>query len=82
MKPLYKRVGVPYKRFHCYRHTFATKLSARGVPIQVTSALLGHADIRETAKYYVKISHGEKRSAIEKINITDQQADDNKEYYI
>jgi integrase len=69
LKVFYRQVGVPYRSFHTYRHSFATLLSRNGVPIQTTSALLGHASIEDTAKYYINISDDEKRSAVESIGI-------------
>lgn len=56
---------VPYRKFHVYRHTFGTMLCDNGVPIQVASSLLGHADISITAKYYVNIGLEQKQDAME-----------------
>ena len=67
LKRLYKRIGVPYHKFHAYRHTFGTNLSRAGVPIEVTSKLMGHASIDVTAKYYINIEAERRRDAIEKI---------------
>lgn len=63
----YKVIGVPQKNFHVYRHTFGTNLSKNGVPIETASALLGHADISTTAKYYIGITHEQMRNAVSKI---------------
>lgn len=67
LKRLYNRIGVPYHKFHAYRHTFGTNLSRAGVPIEVTSKLMGHASIDVTAKYYINIEAERRREAIEKI---------------
>ena len=64
---LYKRIGVPSRPFHVYRHTFGTNLCKQGVPIQTASKLLGHKDINMTAKYYVDVDMEEKRKAVETI---------------
>ena len=37
--------------FHTLRHTFATWLTQRGVPIATLAQLLGHADVRMTMRY-------------------------------
>lgn len=37
--------------FHTLRHTFASQLVMRGVPIRTVQELLGHADITMTMKY-------------------------------
>ena len=60
----YKKLNVPAKGFHTWRHTFATKLCEKGIPIQVTAELMGHADINITRKYYVNISDSEKEKAV------------------
>lgn len=67
LKRLYKRIGVPYHKFHSFRHTFGTNLSRAGVPIEEAAALMGHTDIHITAKYYINIDAQRKREAVEKI---------------
>jgi integrase len=47
-----ERIGVENRGFHCLRHTKATALLAKGVPIQAVSALLGHASIATTDRIY------------------------------
>ncbi len=37
---------------HMFRHTFATDLLARGIPIEDVSVLLGHRSVRITDAYY------------------------------
>lgn len=39
-------------RFHALRHSAATLLMAEGVPVKVTSEMLGHADITTTLRIY------------------------------
>jgi integrase len=55
-RQMFKRLcevsGVQYRGFHCLRHTKATEMLARGVPIQAVSALLGHANIATTDRIY------------------------------
>ena len=37
--------------FHCLRHTFATRLVARGIDIVTVRDLMGHRDIKMTLRY-------------------------------
>ena len=64
---IYKRHNIQHHKFHAFRHTFGTNLSKLGVPIEETAALMGHADISITAKYYVEISADRKKTALDKI---------------
>ncbi len=61
----YKKIGVPAKGFHTYRHTFGTNLYKNGVPIVTASRLLGHDDISTTQKYYIDTPEDDKRRAVE-----------------
>lgn len=63
----YDRLGIERKGFHTYRHTFGTNLCRNGIPIQTTSALLGHEDINVTAKYYVNITADQKQEAVDSL---------------
>jgi integrase len=38
--------------FHGIRHTYASHLAMKGVPLAVIAAQLGHADIRMVEKHY------------------------------
>src|SRR5262249_35582312 len=42
----------PPVNFHGLRHTYASRLSMRGVPLAVIAAQLGHADTRMVEKHY------------------------------
>jgi len=48
---LLERAGVPHKKFHALRHTFATTLLRNGVDILTVSRLLGHSTIKTTEVY-------------------------------
>ena len=63
-KRYYRKIGVPERGFHTYRHTFGTMLCSKGVAIQTASVLLGHSNINITAKYYINVSQDEKMRAI------------------
>ncbi|HEV2460788.1 MAG TPA: tyrosine-type recombinase/integrase, partial [Ktedonobacterales bacterium] len=53
--PLLRRAGLPRFRFHDLRHTAASLLLARGVPVKVVSEMLGHASIAITLDTYAHI---------------------------
>jgi len=62
-----KQIGVPYKKFHALRHTFATNLLKKGVPLLTVSRLLGHASIK-TTEIYAHVVPEVKAEATEKLN--------------
>lgn len=47
---------APAITFHELRHTYASRLAMRGVPLGVIAAQLGHSDTRMTAKHYAHLS--------------------------
>jgi integrase len=46
-----KQAGIKGFRFHDLRHTFASHLAMRGVPLETIGALLGHKDPKMTRRY-------------------------------
>jgi integrase len=48
----------PPANFHALRHTYASRLVMRGVPLAVVAAQLGHADTRMVEKHYGHLSSG------------------------
>lgn len=48
--------GVRYRNVHTCRHTYATVLLTRGVPMQAVSRLLGHSTIRTTVDIYAHLA--------------------------
>ena len=49
------RIDPPIS-FHILRHTHATRLATRGVPMGVIAHQLGHADERMASKHYAHLS--------------------------
>lgn len=49
---LLKRLKLPHRGFHHVRHTYATLALGDGVPINVVSQVLGHANAAITLKLY------------------------------
>jgi len=55
-KRLLERAGLPATtRIHDLRHSAATLLLSRGVPIKVVSEMLGHADVSITLSVYAHV---------------------------
>lgn len=63
-----KKAGVEYKKFHALRHTYATKLFQKGVPLKTVQKLLGHSDISITANIYTHVMPEQKIDAAEELN--------------
>lgn len=67
----YKKVlgecNIPYKNFHCLRHTFAARCITTGCDIKTLSEILGHADIKITMEYYFHSSFEFKKKQMNKL---------------
>ena len=59
--------NIPYKKPHSLRHTYATLLLSKGVPISTVAKLLGHSSIQIT-QIYAQVIPELKTEAIQKIN--------------
>ncbi len=46
----------PAATFHILRHTYASALAMRGVPMGVIAAQLGHSDTRMTEKHHAHLA--------------------------
>jgi integrase len=57
------RAGVGRRRFHATRHTAATLMLNSGVPLEVVSAVLGHASLAITSDIYARVGPELKRGA-------------------
>ena len=62
-----KNAGIRKVGWHVLRHTFATQLTLRGVPLTVVKELLGHSCINMTMRYS-HVAPSALRSAIEFLN--------------
>lgn len=51
-KSILKEATIPYRHFHCLRHTHATQLLATGLPILEIAKRLGHSSAVHTLKLY------------------------------
>lgn len=66
-KVLAKIAGVRPLSPHCCRHTYITRLQAKGVPMETISRLAGHGKI-ETTDIYLHTSLDTLAKAVEKLN--------------
>ena len=55
MKAAVERAELDDVSFHVLRHTYASLLVTNGVPLQVVSHALGHADTRTTERHYAHL---------------------------
>lgn len=63
-KKLCTEAGIPTRRLHATRHTAATWLLQQGVPLEVVSAILGHASLAITSDIYAEVRSDAVRSAL------------------
>lgn len=61
---LTERTGIGARRLHATRHTCATLLLDQGVPLEVVSAVLGHAGLAITADIYARPTMDAKRRGL------------------
>ena len=66
-KKILKKYKIKYKKYHCLRHTFATKCIRVGMDIKSLSEVLGHSDIKITLTTYVHSSLETKKKYIDKL---------------
>lgn len=66
-KKFLNKIGVPYRKFHALRHTFATRIMEVNVHPKIAQELLGHASVDITMNVYSHVLPEQKREAIEKI---------------
>ena len=55
-KSVLKKAGVPSKKFHSLRHTFATNALQQGFDVKTLSEILGHSGANVTMKVYLHTS--------------------------
>jgi integrase len=64
-KPLLERAGLPAStRMHDLRHTCATLLLSKGIPVKVVSEMLGHGDVAITLTVHQSVLPHMQESAV------------------
>ena len=51
-QPLLATAGVPYRKYHATRHTYATWMLETGADLRWVSQQMGHASLKQTADTY------------------------------
>lgn len=67
IRKLCVRAGLRKIGWHTMRHTFASHLAMRGVPLPIIKELMGHSSITTTMRY-AHVAPSTLRSAIEMLN--------------
>jgi integrase len=67
LKRVSQRAGLRKIGWHTLRHTFASHLAMKGVPITVVKELMGHADITTTMRYS-HVAPSSLRAAVDALN--------------
>jgi site-specific recombinase XerD len=63
-----KKAGLRMIGWHVLRHTFASHLAMRGVPLKAVQELLGHATIEMTMRY-AHLAPTVKREAVAQLDL-------------
>lgn len=64
---LLKKLNIRHYKFHCLRHTFATRCLEAGVDIKTLSEIMGHSSPTVTLSIYVHTDYNLKKNALNKI---------------
>ena len=65
---LIRRIGMPDMKFHCLRHSFATRCIESGCDYKTVSVLLGHSTIATTLNLYVHPGLEQKKKCMYKMS--------------
>lgn len=60
--------GIQYVKFHCLRHSFATRCIESGCDTKTLSTILGHSNIGTTMNIYMHPGYEQKIKCLERMN--------------
>lgn len=63
-RSILEKLDITPIKFHSLRHTFATRLFEKDVPVKTVQSLLGHKDINTTMNIYTHVMKEQKEKAI------------------
>ncbi len=66
-RSILKRCGIACTGVHSLRHTFASRLFAKGVDVKTVSELLGHSDVGITYDTYIHLIQEQRITAVKAI---------------
>lgn len=69
---LRRRSGVEFFTPHVARHTYATDLLRRGVPVHVVAELLGHVSVQTTGSIYAHLTAEDHRNLLVAAGVLDE----------
>jgi integrase len=67
-RPLLKKAGLPYRKYHSTRHTYATWLLSDGADIRWVQKQLGHSTIAITADVYGHVQPDKHEAAVDRLD--------------
>ena len=62
------KANIPYRNFHSLRHTYATRLFEKDVPVKTVQSLMGHKDIATTMNIYTHVMPEKKAAEVQCLN--------------
>ncbi len=66
-KRICRRLGMPVRKVHSLRHTFATRCIESQCDFKTLSSILGHSDVSTTLNIYVHPDMNQKRKVVERM---------------
>lgn len=64
---LFAKAGVEWQGFHAFRHSYATRMMEKNIPVKAISDLLGHSNIGTTMNIYSHTTNDFKKECVGKI---------------
>ena len=64
---LFAKAGVNWQGFHAFRHSYATRMMEKNIPVKAISDLLGHNNIGTTMNIYSHTTNDFKKECVKKI---------------